>query len=72
MRRYLNLDDADWRDAFPDGLSTTVVQLDPGGRIRIYGYDGEDLMHCTSHSPDEADAMADALQRMAARSRGER
>jgi hypothetical protein len=64
------ISDADeWRNAFVDGYATTVLQLDSAGRIRIYGFDGDDLIHCTSHSPDEAEQMADLLRGMAAHSR---
>jgi hypothetical protein len=63
-------DAVEWRRDFPDGYSTTVLTLDPGGRIRVYGYDGEDLMHCTSHSAETAEQMADLLQRMASHSKG--
>ncbi|MFC9432784.1 hypothetical protein [Nocardia sp. NPDC057030] len=57
-------DAQEWRFAFADGDATTVLELDPGGRVRVYGYDGDDLIHCTSHSIDTAKIMADALRHM--------
>lgn len=55
---------AEWRFAFADGSATTVLELDPGGRVRVYGYDGDDLMHCTSHSLDTGLVMSNALRHM--------
>lgn len=60
---------AEWRFCFADGSATTVLELDPGGRVRVYGYDGEDLMHCTSHSLDTANVMSDVLRRMTSHKR---
>ncbi|MFC4124887.1 hypothetical protein [Nocardia rhizosphaerae] len=64
-------DAEDYRESWPDGTSSTELALEDTGRVLVRGYDGPDLMHCTSHTPTEADAMADALRAMAAHSRGE-
>jgi hypothetical protein len=70
-------DAADYAAVFGDGMSWTALELDPGGRIRVTGYDGDapgdwTPTHCTTHSPAQADDMGALLCRMAARARGHR
>jgi len=70
--------DADeWRHVMPaDGFSELLLELDPGGRIRLTGNEvpgpGERYpMWCATYSPDAIDILADRLRAMAAHSRGE-
>lgn len=49
------------RREFKDGRSITVIEVDPGGRVTVEGYDGELLVHRTTYHPDTADDIAAAI-----------
>ncbi|WP_446224940.1 hypothetical protein ACTWPB_07430 [Nocardia sp. IBHARD005] len=59
----------DYRETWADGTSSTELALEETGRVLVRGYDGSDLMHCTSHTAADAVDMAEALRLMAAHSR---
>lgn len=64
----------DWTATIRDGYACLAGELDPGGRIRLSGYEvdetGTTPVFGSMHSPDAIDEFADALKAIANHARG--